>query len=180
MPARRSQGSRDDSESQSTAAVGDSGQSDSTHAALLRRINSLLEEHRPDEALASIPGKLVMIPVFKNAQCVCWMRLGRYHEAVQGLRQICVTSHLSLRNDIPVHFQSNFATALLLSGNADGYRAILNEIRSREHPAVMKLVSAVERWKATLPWTQRLSWKVGLGGANSVSLDIPPGDVPPE
>lgn len=152
-------------------------QAEPAEIAVLRQIQHLLDENRPDEALRLIPKKLVAHPLFKNAQCVCWMRLGQFESAVRGLRQLCVTPQLSLRTDVPPHFKTNFATALLLSGNTAGYLSAIRDIGERDFPEMKRLQSAVQNWENSLPILKRVLWRLGVGSAFPASLPVPPGVV---
>ena len=73
-------------------------------------------------------------------------------------------------------FQANYATALLLDGNAEGFWGILGGIGDRSHPAVARPDEAVRRWKAGMTFWQRVGSALGVGGPR-LTLDFPPGDL---
>ena len=148
-------------------------------SALLQKIDALLNEGRPEDALRAIPSNLLTDPAYKNAQCVCFLRLGQIEAAVQGLRMICVTPHLSLRPEVPLEFKVNFATALLLNGTVEGCLATLKEIGQDEHPSVQRLRQAIRAAKGSWPLGRRLLWQLGFGSAPRVHLDYPAGELNP-
>ena len=102
---------------------------------LLTRVDGLLAEGRPREAMALLPR--TDAPRVRNARGVCLLRLGRPGEAVETLRDL-VFDHtgFAIRPDADPVFQANYATALLLDGNAEGFWSVLGGIGDRTHPAV--------------------------------------------
>lgn len=144
-------------------------------ADLLTRVDALLTEGRPREALAVLPRS--DSPWVRNARGVCLLRLGRPHEAIEAIRDL-VFDHTGfvIRPDADPVFQANYATALLLDGNAEGFWSVLGGIADRAHPAVARLDAAVRRWKAGMTLGQRIASALGVGGPRFV-LDYPPGDL---
>ena len=142
---------------------------------LLTRADALLAEGRPREALALLPR--TDSPWVRNARGVCLLRLGRPHEAIEALRDL-VFDHtgFAIRSDADPVFQANYATALLLDGNAEGFWSVLGGIGDRTHPAVARLDDAVRRWKAGMTLGQRIASALGIGGPR-FALDFPPGDL---
>jgi hypothetical protein len=105
------------------------------------------------------------------------MRLGRASQAVEALRNLVFnTSGFGIRADAHPAFQANYATALLLDGNAEGFWSILGGIEDRTHPAVARLDDAVRRWKAGMTFGQRAASALGIGGPR-FALDVPPGEL---
>jgi hypothetical protein len=78
----------------------------------------------------------------------------------------------AVRSDAGPVFQANYATALLLDGNAEGFWGILD----RTHPAVAKLDESVRRWKAGMTFWQRMASALGVGGPR-LTPAFPPGDL---
>lgn len=144
-------------------------------AELLTRVDALLMEGLPREALALLPR--TDPPWVRNARGVCLLRLGRVSQAVEALRDL-VFDHtgFAVRADAHPVFQANYATALLLDGNAEGFWSILGGIRDRTHSAVARLDDAVGRWKAGMTLGQRIASALGVGGPR-LALDFPPGDL---
>jgi hypothetical protein len=141
----------------------------------LTRVEQLLREGRPQQALELIPP--TDSPWLRNARGVCLMRLGRPSEAVETLRGLVFnTSGFGVHPDAHPAFQANYATALLLDGNAQGFWGILGGIEDRTHPAVARLDDAVRRWKAGMTFWQRVASVFGVGGPR-FALDLPPGDL---
>lgn len=143
-------------------------------AQLLARVAHLLDEGKPDAALTLLPAG--GSPWLQNARGVCLMRLGRPAPALDALRPL-VFDHtgLAVRRDADPLHQVNFATALLLDGNADGFWGVFRGVRDRTHPAVVRVEAAVWRWRSRLSFAQRLL--VAFGGGPRPTLDVPPGDV---
>lgn len=144
-------------------------------ADLLARVDALLRENRPREALDLIPGG--SSPWVRNARGVCLLRLGRPGEAIAALRDLVFAPDgFAVRADAHSVFQANYAVALLLDGNADSFWSILGGIPDRRHPAVGRLDDAVRRWKAGMTFGQRVASALGIGGPR-FALDFPPGEL---
>ncbi len=142
---------------------------------LLTRVDGFLRADHPREALALLPatGNLWV----QNARGVCLLRLGRTSEAIKTLRDLVYgPGGLVARPDVDPVFQANYATALLLDGNAEGFWGILGDIRDRSHPAVAELDEAVRQWKAGMTFWQRAASGLGIGGPR-FTLTIPPGHL---
>jgi hypothetical protein len=132
-------------------------------ADLLTRVDTLLREDCPWEALALLPA--TDTPWVRNARGVCLLRLGRPGEAIEVLRDLVFgPGGLAVQPDADPVFQANYATALLLDGNIEGFWGILGGIRDRGHPGVAKVDEAVRRWKAGMSFGQRVASALGLGG----------------
>jgi predicted Zn-dependent protease len=144
-------------------------------ADLLTRVDALLRENRPREALAFLPA--FGSPWVRNARGVCLLRLGRPNEAIEALRDLVFgPGGLAVRPDADPVFQANYATALLLGGNAEGFWGILGGIRDRSHPAVAELDEAVRRWRAGMTFWQRVASALGVGGPR-FAINFPPGHL---
>src|SRR5262249_577514 len=74
-------------------------------------------------------------------------------------------------------FKTNYATALLLSGNIAGGLRALDEVRDEQCPAVGRLREAVRRWERNLTFWQRVNWWLGGEPDRPLTLDFPPGDL---
>jgi hypothetical protein len=141
----------------------------------LTRVDRLLREGRPREALSLLPA--TGSPWVQNARGVCLLRLGRPGQAVGALRDLVFgPGGFAVRPEADPVFQANYATALLLDGNTEGFWGILGGIRDRTHPAVARLDEAVRRWRAGMTYWQRITSALGVGGTR-LTLDFPPGDL---
>jgi hypothetical protein len=121
-------------------------------AELLARVDRLLTDGQPAEALDAAT-RAVRCPWVENARGVCLLRLGRPGQAVEVLRGLVYDpTGLTIRADAEPLFLANYATALLLSGNDDGFLGVLGAVRDRKHPYVTRLTDAVRRWKAGMTW----------------------------
>jgi hypothetical protein len=142
-------------------------------ADLLARVDALLRDGRPREALAALPPN--DSPWLRNARGVCLLRLGCPGEAIEVLRDLVFQpAGFAVRSDADPVFLANYATALLLDGNTDGFWSILGGTADRSHPAVARLDEAVARWKAGMTFWQRVASALGVGGPR-FTLDLSPG-----
>src|SRR5437660_1356683 len=86
----------------------------------LTRVDQLVREGRPREALDWFPR--TGPPWVRNARGVCLLRLGRPGEAIDALRDLVLDpTGFAIRADADPVFRANYATALLLDGNTDGF-----------------------------------------------------------
>ncbi|MBN9522701.1 hypothetical protein J0H58_29960 [bacterium] len=144
-------------------------------ADLLIRVDGFLREGRPRLALSLLP--TTDVPWVRNARGVCLLRLGRPGEAIEVLRDLVFgPGGFAVRHDADPGFQANYATALLLDGNTQGFWGIFGGIRDRNHPTVARLDEAVRRWKAGMTFWQRVASALGIGGPQ-FAPDFPPGDL---
>jgi hypothetical protein len=141
---------------------------------LLSRVDQFLQAGKTSEALALVPGS--GSEWVRNARAVCLLRAGRASQAIDALRELVFgPSSLVPRPDADPVFLANFAVALLLDGNPEGFHGILADIRNGTHPSVVKLKDAVRRWRAGMSYWQRA--RFFLGGGPPLKLDFPPGDL---
>ena len=144
-------------------------------ADLLTRIDQLLRDGRPRDALALLPA--AGAPWVRNARGVCLLRLSRAGRAIDALRDLVFDpTGFAFQADAEPVFQANCATALLLDGNTDGFFSILGGIRDRTHPAVARLDDAIRRRRAGMTFWQRVGSTLGVGGPR-LTLDFSPGDL---
>ena len=114
-----------------------------------------------------------------NARGVCLMRTGKYDEAVALFRSLVLQPGCTwMRKDRPVHYKTNLATALLLSGRPSGCLEMLHELAAEAPPTAGALRSTIKRWESTLPFWAWLNWKTGrIAPVNRpVPMDFEPGD----
>ena len=119
-------------------------------------------------------------PPIINARGVCLLRLGRPEAAIRAFRDLVLNPGSTwTRPDVPTHYKTNYATALLMGGHPSGCLDVLREINNEAHPAVERLRAAVKRWESSLPLLRRLNWRLGrLEPSNcKVSIDFTPGDL---
>lgn len=149
---------------------------------LLMRVERLLAVGQNGDALEIIRSSRIDAPDARNAAGVVLMRLGRATEAIDVFRKLTTNdTGLFLKKDTPTIYGVNYATALILDGNVNGAIVVLNEIKDAGHPGVVRLRSAITRWRKSLPWLQRL-W-MDLSGCRAkapVTLDGLPGELIPQ
>ena len=145
---------------------------------LLGKVDKLLREGQPERGLETAGRAGLKSPWVTNTLGVCQLRLGNSRVAVDVFRGLVLgTGGLVLRQDVPAVFKTNYATALLLSGNVSGGLRALDEVQDEQSPAVGKLREAVRRWVRGLPFWQRVNWWLGGEPDCPLALDFPPGDL---
>ena len=110
---------------------------------------------------------------------VCLMRIGKIKDAVQLYRSLILAPGTTdLRQGMPPETQRNYATSLLMSGRPSGALDLLRSPYSDESLANVRLRSAIMCWEQTLPWWQRLDWKLNRTEPKRcyIPLDFEPGE----
>lgn len=139
------------------------------------RVIDKLEHNEPAKALDLIAPHSKDDTDFSNLHGVCLMRCGNPEEAVKVYRNLVLTANkLELREDVPVIYKVNFATALLLSESYSGGLRILNELTDNtSEPAVAQLQSAVDSWLKKFNLWQKLNFKIGGHPSVRFTMDSP-------
>lgn len=143
----------------------------------LAQVRKLVDEDNAREALDVIAKFGANSAEMRNAYGVCLMRAGDLDKAIETYRGLCVGEGVNLRSDAPPVHLTNFATALLLKGNLTGCLDILHHLQGSPHPAAARLQAAIDRWRQSLTWWQRLGLSTGAYEPRKpVDLGFPPGD----
>lgn len=143
---------------------------------LLLLVAECLTAGDPAAALALIGQRPTGERYVENARGVCLLRLGRASEAVDLYRELLVDrDSLILDLEAPPAFLVNFATALLLSGNIDGCRSTLEELKRDADPDVIALRAAMAKWRSDQGWWAKMKFALSGTVAKPVVLDFPPG-----
>lgn len=142
---------------------------------ILEKVGEALQSKTPKNALQLLAREDA--DWARNARAVCFLRSGEPSAALDVLRGLVVERHLALKREAPIRFKTNFAVALLLSGNIAGGISALDEIDDESDPTVQKLRAAIQRWKNSMTFWQRLNWRMGGDAAVPFTLDVPPGDL---
>jgi hypothetical protein len=145
---------------------------------LMQQIAKAAREGRLETALKLASTDAGASPQFTNAKGVCLLRLGRAEPAVQIYRTLVLQAGcVWTRPDRPLHFKTNFATALLMTGHPGGCLDVLHEI-GNEHPHAALLRSAVKSWSRSLPLWRRIDWWINHIEPDNVAItvDFVPGD----
>ncbi len=147
-------------------------------ADFLDKVERLLLESRPENALELFARNRLKSVWITNANGVCLLRLDRAKQAVDLFRGLVLSPGVvSLREDVPAVFKTNFATALLAHSNLGGCLSVLHEINDEENPAVRQLRSAIQRFRESVsPWA-RLQWRMGVFPSGPVAMDFPLGNL---
>lgn len=146
-------------------------------AQVLVKVKQLLDDQCPDKALEMITRCRLKSPWITNATGVCQLRLGNAKQAVTAFQSLAMHSAIMLKRDAPVVFKTNYAVALLASDNLPGCLSVLNEIREEENPTVQQLRAAIQRWKQSLTFWQKVRWYLGGDPRQKVTLDSPLGEI---
>jgi hypothetical protein len=144
----------------------------------MERIRVLLDDNRPADALEAVNNSGQKSALMENARGVCLMRLGKTEQAVKVLQEVVFPQgNICVPPGIPVIYQTNFATAMLMINNVESAISILNQLDDRQHPAVAKLSVAIKRWEKNIGLVGRLLCLLGIYPNKSVVLDFPPGEI---
>jgi len=144
---------------------------------VLDRVRECLARNEPQKGLDALNHCQDHSPQADNARAVCLMRLGRPEAAVALYRKLLLSSGVLMRQDAPAQFKSNFAAALLMTGNLSGATALLDELRGTDDPGARRLRDALGRWRRSLsPWRRGLA-AIGIPPQGPIALDYAPGEL---
>jgi hypothetical protein len=145
---------------------------------LLAKVQVLLEDGKYPQVMELIARSKVDSPWVTHALGVCHLRLGNAAKAVEIFRGLVLRSGgLVLREDVPIVFKTNYATALFLSGNPDGGVSVLRELGEKSGEAGLKLFQALDQWIQELSLWQKLTWYLGGRPSRPIVLGFPAGDL---
>jgi hypothetical protein len=150
---------------------------DSNSSGMYDRIVTLVNQRRYDEALSKL--KNHQDPVAENLRAVVFMRTDRVQDAISTLRRLTINSiSLEFKPDIPLHFKTNFATALLLAGHVAGCQQMLHQI-SPPSERVKQLWQNMRRWEKSLSFWKWVDWRFFRIEhiRDQVPIDFEPGDM---
>lgn len=106
----------------------------------------------------------------RNLQAVCYLRSGRFHEAISSLRSLVIDPvTTACRKGAPEEVKLNFALALGYGGQPAGAMEVLRECQLLEHPQVLAFYADVRRWESNMGWLRWFDWKLN-GLANTAGL----------
>jgi hypothetical protein len=150
-----------------------------TVSGMLATIGTLLDDGKIRQALEAIRRFGDASPDLVNAHAVALMCAGESAKAVDLLRHLVLHGGgVTFREAVPLQYKANYAAALMLSGNVAGCQAVLDEVHDGQHPAVMHLRDAMTRWMYSLPWWQRVWFKLsGESSHRPVTLPCRPSEL---
>jgi hypothetical protein len=158
--------------------AGDNEEKSPEIVAFLSKVDKLLQEGHPENALELFSRNKLKSPWITNANGVCLLRLDRAQEAVNLFRSLALSSgSVVLRVDAPTVFKTNFTTALLAYNNLGGCLKVLHEINNEENPLVQQLRAAIQRFKVSLSLWTRLQWRMGIPPDGPIAMDFPLGNL---
>jgi hypothetical protein len=144
-----------------------------TVSEMLATIGKLLDDGKSRQSLEAIRRFGVYSPDLVNAHAVTLMCAGEPAKAVDLLRHVVLhAGGVTFKEAVPLLHMTNYATALLLSGNVAGCEAVLDEIHDQQNPAVVRLREVIARWTHTLPWWQRIWFRLS-GEAPNQPITLP-------
>jgi len=128
---------------------------------VLALVQKLLEKDNPNQAIELIRGFGQESPELLNAYGVALMRAGAPSKAIEVYRRLVLYGDsVCTMPNVPTLFKTNFATALLLTGNVTGCLTMLREAGDEQDMGVKQLRAAIATWMRSLSWWQRLLFKV--------------------
>lgn len=145
---------------------------------LRQEVAGMLAAGRTQEALEALDRVGNEDEALLNLRGICLMRLGRAAAAVSLFRQLALSSVTArLRPNVPPAFVVNFATSLMLAGNAAGARRLLDEFGRDDLPSVARLRSALDRHRRAFSPVQRMLAALGVEPEEPVELPFAPGET---
>jgi len=140
-------------------------------------VRQLLDQGRPQEALNLLKHLGQNSASTKNIQAVCLLRLGKIHEAMTILSEITFGGNVCIPPETPIVFQTNFATAMLMTNNKEAAISVVEHLDDGLHPAVTKVKNAIKKWEKGLNIFQRVLCKAGIYPGKAIPVDFVPGDI---
>lgn len=147
-----------------------------TNQEKLTAVCNLLESGNPEKALHLID-KDAHDPELLNARGVCLLRLKKIDAATEVFKEVVFQNFICIPPATPPLYIANYLTALLLKGNTQIALDLEKRLRGSDHPYVLALKQAIEAFKRTLPWYQRMLGWVGLYPDKPLPLPFEPGGV---
>jgi hypothetical protein len=146
---------------------------------VLALVQTLLDVGKPKEAVELLRKYGMGSSELSNAYGVALMRAGEAVKAVEVYRRVCLdVSGVCLKAKLPTVLKANYATALLLAKNVSGCLVLLREIAQEQDPYMQKLRAAIDRWRRSLSWWERLAFDwYGADPDKPVPLDFQPGEL---
>lgn len=132
-----------------------------------------LERNDPDAAFRLLQSQ-GSSPEVVNLRAVCLMRMGNAEAALALMRSIALQPGCTwMRSPLPNAFKINFATALLMNGLPNGCADALDEIDDEALPAVQNLRAVLAEWSKSLPFIQRMQWRLGRVAPTKCQISLP-------
>jgi Flp pilus assembly protein TadD len=144
----------------------------------ISRVQSLLSEGQVRKAIELLLRADMGNSELRNAYGVCLMRAGELDKAVDVYQSLCLNGTICLKPNVSTLHMANYAAALLLKGNLSGCLAALHQAPDQSHPAAHRVKDAIQRWRRSLTWMQRLRLVVfGHLPEKPVDLGTEPGNL---
>jgi hypothetical protein len=112
----------------------------------------------------------------RNNRAVCLIRMHQFEWAIPILKELVISSHISMtRDNVPEYIKANYAVALFYGGLPGGANDMMTELSDSKLPAVGQLRSLMAQWTKSLGFWKRLDWKIN--GIAPKQRPLPP-DLP--
>jgi Flp pilus assembly protein TadD len=147
---------------------------------LTERIDSLLNDGKPQAALELIIKSKQKNPAMENVRAVCLMRSGKFQEAVTVLTELVFPGRtVGVAGGLPVVYLTNLAVSMLKVNNTEGALLLFQQVEQEDpnHPAVVKLSRMIGTWKRSLNIFQRLLLSMGITPRKPVAVENADGDL---
>lgn len=145
---------------------------------LIKQLHDLIQQKNYPVAIDLINCSGQHSPQMENARGVCLMQKGEIDKAITIFRELVFPAGSVCPDpNAPLVYQTNFVTAMFLSGNLEAAMNVLAQVQDRQHPAVVRLYAALKTWKQGLGLFQRLGCLLNMYPNKMVRLDFPPGDL---
>lgn len=145
---------------------------------VLDSVHDLIDRKQYREALEQINRSAQRSPAMENARAVCLLRMGNPEQAARILRELVFpVGSMCISLDAPAAHQANYVAAMLLLGNVQAARGVLDDIQDRNHPAVLRLKAALSKWQKGLSLPARVLCLLRVYPHRPVELDQPVGDL---
>lgn len=119
-------------------------------------------DQKTEQALQLLTSTKVNSRWMQNATAVCQIRLGKAQKAVDIYRHLIV-SGIEFLPDTPPVYKINFALALLLAKNYEGFSRTLASVDTKEHAGKSELLFIVKAWRSKFNFMQSiLFWTFGV------------------
>lgn len=147
-----------------------------TNQEKLAAVDSLLKSGNPEKALQTID-KDTHDPELLNARGVCLLRLHKIEPATDVFKWLVFKQFITIQPETPPLYIANYLTALIMKGRTQTAMDLRKSLDGSSHPYVTELKKAMQNWKQTLPWHQRILCGMNLYPNKPLPLSFEPGGL---
>lgn len=140
-------------------------------------VRNHLKSGSPEKALTLI-GSEARQPELANARGVCLMRLNKIGPALEAFKEVVFQGYICMPATTPALYKANYSTALILKGLTSTALELEKSLKADDsHPYISELKQAVQNWKKSLPWPQRLLCCMNIYPNKPLPLPFEPGGI---